>query len=93
MPRYIDADKAINDLEIAPMYAVDMYAACDTVRKQPTVDVEPVIHSSWELVKTGDDICDYYFRCKHCGKNTPNKSFVVSPDYCCYCGARMDGDT
>ena len=58
----------------------------------PAADVAPVIHSSWEMVITGDGCFDYYFRCKHCHNNTPDKAYLISPDYCPNCGAKMDGD-
>lgn len=60
------------------------------VEEIPAADVKAVIHSSWELIKTGNNVFDYCFRCKHCHKNTPDRSFVVAPDFCPHCGATMD---
>lgn len=53
-------------------------------------DETSLVHSSWDIVKTGNGIFDYYFVCKHCHKNTPNKAYPVSPDFCPHCGAMMD---
>ena len=39
----------------------------------------------WEEVHVGPNLFDYIFRCKDCKKNLP-KGFVVSPQFCPYCG-------
>ena len=39
MPRYIDADALKHEMEVAPMYAVDMYTACDVIDNAPTIGV------------------------------------------------------
>lgn len=57
----------------------------------PTVEAEPVAYSEWEEVKSGKGIFDYFFRCKKCHKGTPNKAYIIAPDYCPFCGAKMDG--
>lgn len=53
-------------------------------------DETSLVHSSWDIVKTGNGCFDYYFVCKHCHKNTPDKVYPVSPDFCPHCGAKMD---
>lgn len=39
----------------------------------------------WEEIHVGPDLFDYIFRCKDCQKDLP-KGFVVSPQFCPYCG-------
>lgn len=56
-------------------------------------DVDPeafVRHGYWSQEKTGDGMFDYYFICSECHKNTPDNGFVISPNYCPWCGAKMD---
>lgn len=66
-------------------------AAVKAVEILPAADVAPVVHSSWEEIKdVPHGIWDYHFRCRHCGGNTPQAAYVVAPDYCPCCGARMD---
>lgn len=71
---------------------VDCGDAVSAVEEIPAADVKTVIHSGWELIKIGDGIFDYYFRCKHCHKNTPDRSFIIAPDFCPHCGASMDDE-
>lgn len=57
-------------------------------------DVDPdsfVKHGHWSQVDMGDRIGDYYFVCSQCHKNTPDTAFIIAPDYCPWCGTRMDG--
>ena len=56
-------------------------------------DVAPVKYGHWVEKKSSGlgGIWDYYFVCSVCGGNTPNKAYVIAPDYCPNCGARMDG--
>lgn len=59
----------------------------------PTADVAPVRHGCWTEKKSSGvgGIWDYYFVCSVCGGNTPNKAYVIAPDFCPNCGAKMDG--
>lgn len=82
MARYVDADKA-------PIYLNE--AACEQIKMMPTEYVEEVKHGYWEEIKTGEKLYDYCFKCSNCNNETPPNSFVVSPDYCPHCGAKMDG--
>lgn len=60
-------------------------------KEAPIIDAAPVVHSSWEEIKdVPHGIWDYHFRCKHCGGNTPQAAYVVAPDYCPNCGAKMN---
>lgn len=58
-------------------------------------DVVPVRHGHWTEKKSSGvgGIWDYYFVCSVCGGSTPNKAYVIAPDFCPKCGAKMDGDT
>ena len=58
----------------------------------PEEDVKLKTYSSWELIKTGNGVFDYYFRCKRCHGNTPDKAYPIAPDFCPHCGAEMNGD-
>ena len=49
-----------------------------------------VKHGYWSEKSTGNRIGDYYFICSQCHKNTPDKAFIITPDYCPWCGAKMD---
>lgn len=50
------------------------------------------------ILKTTDerqDVIDEIrkiFQCKYCGGNTPQAAYVIAPDYCPNCGAKMDGE-
>lgn len=59
----------------------------------PIADVAPVRHGGWIEQKSSGagGIWDYYFVCSVCGGNTPNKAYVIAPDFCPNCGAKMDG--
>lgn len=59
----------------------------------PAADVAPVKHGHWAEKKSSGlgGIWDYYFVCNVCGGNTPNKAYIIAPDYCPNCGAKMDG--
>lgn len=50
-----------------------------------------VIHSSWEEIKDPPyGVFDYHFRCKKCHGETPRKAYIIAPDFCPCCGAKMD---
>ena len=52
-------------------------------------DVRPTVYGEWEEIKFGPGIYDYYFHCKACGGNTPDRAYVTAPDFCPHCGANM----
>lgn len=62
---------------------------CEAIEEVPTIEAEPVRHGEWAEKKSGNGIFDYYFVCSECHKNT--LGFLIAPDYCPHCGARMDG--
>ncbi len=81
----------INKLPLTEDAAMEILWAVDKI---PTADVAPVVHSSWEEIK--DDphgIFDYHFKCKKCHGETPQKAYLIAPDFCPNCGAKMEGDT
>lgn len=88
--------KVYIDLEETKKALVEQGAICEfglyLLEQQPKVEIEPIAHSRWDCIRQsgGMDIFDYYFCCQHCGGNLPNKSFLISPAYCPYCGAKMD---
>lgn len=55
------------------------------IRRQPTVDAEPVRHGKWEFSSDG------WVECSLCGETYPSDS--IKPRYYCpNCGAKMDMD-
>lgn len=54
------------------------------------IEAEPVRHGEWTEKKSAKGIFDYYFVCSECHKNTPDRAFLIAPDYCPNCGAKMD---
>lgn len=96
MPKYINADEAIKDLEYDLQTARYSYLDSDECEKQiaaieraiehlrscEEVDVQEVIHAKWEINSDG-----YYPYCSHC-KNEPENGKMTK--WCSECGARMD---
>ena len=63
----------------------------DNTSEEEIQDVTLVVHSSWEEIKDEPyGIFDYHFKCKHCHGHTPPKAYVIAPDFCPHCGAKMD---
>lgn len=100
MTRYIDADELLRkSIKIEghfdlPSGKSQNFSAIDvtTIQNFTAADVAPVVHSSWEEIKdVPHGIWDYHFKCRYCGGNTPQAAYVVAPDYCPNCGAKMDG--
>lgn len=57
----------------------------------PTVTKDNIIkHGYWEMKRYSTGAFDYCFVCSECHKETPDGAFVISPDYCPSCGAKMD---
>lgn len=95
--RLIDADAVRDDFA----NTVDLECANDKDNSRanriidafddlPTIEVEPVRHGEWTEKKSAKGIFDYYFVCSECHKNTPDRAFLIAPDYCPNCGAKMD---
>jgi hypothetical protein len=69
---------------------IDKTAKCIELHIRRDIDPDSFVkHGYWSQVNTGDRIGDYYFVCSHCHKNTPDKAFIIAPDYCPWCGAKM----
>lgn len=106
--RLIDADalleriakrkQEVHDQSFAPNPYRDAYDCCrfdelnivrNMTRNARTVD--PVKHGHWEFVeKHFDGFND--FSCSECGHKTDVICVASLPNYCKYCGAKMDGD-
>lgn len=87
MPRYIDADSAINDLCGSQcgctINECGLEEPCEKARcilKQPTADVQEVKYAKW----TASNIKDFPYLCTEC-----NNATVWHFNYCPHCGAEM----
>lgn len=70
---------------------IDKTAKRIELRIHRDIDLDSFVkHGYWSEERTGDGIFDYYFICSECHKNTPDKAFIITPDYCPWCGAKMD---
>ena len=56
----------------------------DIINNVPAANVQPVIHSKWEISSDG-----YYPYCKICNVRPENGKMT---NYCPNCGAKMDGN-
>lgn len=87
--RPIDADelKALRDLYIQGKLLFDGNEY-DLIDKCPTIDVEPVRHSTWNFTPDGVTFC------VNCGKSLDLRTLYTTMkfNYCLHCGAKMDGE-
>ena len=63
------------------------------ISEAPTLDVAPVVHGRWTI--ESDDFDCEFVRCSVCGEeffDGDNDTVDMLPNYCPYCGAKMDGD-
>lgn len=83
MSKYIDVDELIRKINEHECYSYDPEVSriCELINDAPILDVEPVRHGRW--IKHYE-CCDA-FVCSECG--TPS---IVTQNYCCNCGAKMD---
>ena len=85
MPRPIDADALKDDILKSAVMIDDRgiqtgyEIAIELIKKQPTIDAEPVRHGKWLWV---DGV-----RCSECNYKLQTTGL---PSYCPNCGARMD---
>ena len=103
MAEYIERERAIQKVKnvMATEWFRGNYEAIGPLQRVVDVqlgrmtaaDVAPVVHGHWTEKKPsgGGGIWDCYFVCSVCGGNTPNKAYVIAPDFCPNCGAKMDG--
>ena len=96
MPRYIDADALLLDIQQGIKFG--QLTVCEIIHEQPTEDVKPVVRGEWkecEVVQEhGDEpIIDEWqsARCSVCGKyhTTPYMYYFDNFNYCPNCGAEM----
>lgn len=84
MARLIDADEFERFLMNLPDEVLCegcCYVIVNEMRKQPTIEAEPVMHGKWF------DVGSLSCRCNRCGCKNSHET-----DYCPNCGARMDGE-
>ena len=97
MPRYINADLLLLQepevrADYGPEYGCEWGYSRDQIMNFPTVSPEEIRGVGyWSEESTGDGLYDYRFRCSYCHCATPNKAYVIAPDFCPTCGAVMKG--
>ena len=92
MPRYIDANKLICDIDGSECLDTerDYEEVARRIDECETADVEEVRHGEWNYIPETDFTCAVY-ECSVC------KTYQFSPhtqseyQYCPNCGAKMDG--
>ena len=95
MPRLIDADALKNDILKSAVMIDDRgiqtgyEIAIELIKRQPTIDAEPVRHGKWIEVEDSTIRC----RCSACGwESHLYEDDVYGMPYCPNCGTRMDED-
>ena len=91
MTRPIDADALKDDILKSAVMIDDRgiqtgyEIAIELIKKQPTIDAEPVRHGKWMPREEGK-VYPFWERytCSECGEHSDDKR------YCPNCGARMD---
>lgn len=97
MGRYIDVDKAIQQIRKQSSRSVARECAVNAVNNTPIEDVAPVIHAHWVKWKE-PKVTNPVYKCSNCGFDItvdkyPNVSVGFWIDdfrYCLCCGAKMD---
>ena len=84
MPRYIDADALLSDIERTIGESGCESEIMDCVLDAPEVDVAPVVRGEWEVAIGYDP--NKKVQCQNCYK----MAYEPTP-YCPNCGAKMDG--
>ena len=59
-----------------------------TIDELPTIEATPVVHGRWVHVPSSDMITGKAYKCSECGKMRYGS---YMPNYCQYCGSKMDG--
>ena len=87
MPRYIDADLILPEME-SKFDMQELYLPAHfqefIVDEIPAADVAPVRHGHWIINSDG-----YYPQCSECMSEPRGREMTK---YCGECGAKMDGD-
>ena len=102
MPRYIDADKALEDFDewcdttgALGKGTSYYYEARSCIEDVPTADVAEVKHGEWIDLHDENVLYEQTYKCSACGEwfvieaGTPKENGYK---YCPNCGARMDGE-
>ena len=68
-------------------YIAGAKAVLEKMDEAPTIDAQPVVHAYFKDEKIRPEVPTHYTGyCSNCGK------FQISEvNYCCQCGAKMDG--
>lgn len=92
MAEYIEREAIKYEMwAVGPLNALMMCVRKKTIDAIPAADVVERKRGGWEEMRTGDGLYDYCFKCSNCRNTTPDKAYVVAPDFCPNCGAKMDG--
>lgn len=104
--RPIDADALTDDILKSAVMIDDTgiqtgyEIAIELIKRQPTIDAEPVRHGKW-IIRDNPDTGWYRVTCSECGEdvtaNAPCIGFFPNAkviwNYCPECGADMRGET
>lgn len=89
MPEYIEREETIInfgfDWDDIPPTRKEFV---EFLKRQPSVDVAPVVHGEWMLRHVGHG---HYWECSVCHKN-PCIYVTEDTNYCPNCGAKMDNE-
>ena len=83
--RLIDADALKHEMEVAPMYAVDMYTACYVIDIAPTVDAIEVVRCKGCIHYNTSGCADGFGWCEKHNRGEMDEHF-------CSYGERKDGE-
>lgn len=97
MTRLIDADALTDDILKSAVMIDDRgiqtgyEIAIELIKRQPTIDAEPVRHGKWIKADSQQYFRKHYpcFTCSECGYR---KDSQKKWNYCPQCGARIDKD-
>lgn len=89
MAEYIEREALMKELSesVEPFNTGSVFR---TIRKQPAVDVAPVVHGRWEYIPQTLNTLSQ-LRCPFCGWWSIDPSIDGVYNYCPNCGAKMDG--
>ena len=93
MAEYIKRETAVKAVMAAKWVdGSDGAMAMEIVASPPAADVAPVVHGQW--VPCFDENNNWrrgFAKCSNCGREY-YASVICQYEYCCRCGAKMDGD-